>query len=64
MITRLISHVFDAVKGARMDTPKPRSPVLAELRFAERRRDFAEAGGDYADKSLALWRVTTCRKRR
>ncbi len=23
-----------------MDTPKPRSPVLAELRFAERRRDF------------------------
>jgi hypothetical protein len=27
-----------------MDTPKPRSPVLAELRFAERRHDFDGLG--------------------
>ncbi|WP_371421124.1 hypothetical protein [Tardiphaga sp.] len=41
-----------------MDRSRRRTPVLAEIRFAERRRDFAEAGGDYADKSLALWRVS------
>lgn len=55
MINELISLVFDAVKGTRMDTPKPRSPVLAELRFAERRRDFD--GLDLAERFALIHRT-------
>jgi SAM-dependent methyltransferase len=53
MINELISLVFDAVKGTRMDTPKSRSPVLAELRFAERQRDFD--GLDLAERFALIY---------